>query len=235
MTEDFAAQKIKHDFCGFLILILLFSCSQKESGPPPEMVLVPEGEFIMGNGESESKVYLKPYLIDEFTVMNKQYKEFVEAAKHAEPKGWALAGYDKRLDDYPVVFTDYDDAEAYCGWLGKRLPTEEEWEKAARGTDGRKYPWGNHFDKKKANTSLSGIIGTVSASAYGSGKSPYGLYNMAGNVWEWTKAMDNSRKNRTVKGGSWGLSHRFSRTFSRIEYMAKDKTNNIGFRCAKDY
>ncbi len=224
----------------FISLIALLSCQKKENGSSTEMVLIPEGEFTMGSNEGhadegpERKVYLKSFLMDKFAVTNEQYKKFIGVTNRSMPKSWIFTGYNSDFKDYPVNFVSYKDGVAFCMWLGKRLPTEEEWEKAARGTDGRKYPWGNHFDKTKANTSLGGIMGTVPVNFFETGKSPYGLFNVAGNVWEWTSTPGKNKEKRTAKGGSWGLSHRFSRTFSRVEYETKSRVNNIGFRCAKD-
>lgn len=224
----------------FISLVIILSCSKKENDILSNMALIPAGEFIMGSNEGavderpERNVYLKFFLMDKYTVTNDQYKKFIDETKRSAPKNWVFSGYNSDLKDHPVVFVNYNDAETYCMWLVKRLPTEEEWEKVARGADKRKYPWGNSFDKTNANTSLRGIMGTVPVNSYESGKSPYGLYNMAGNVWEWTSTIGQNKETRITKGGSWGLSHRFSRTFSRVEYSAKARTNNIGFRCAKD-
>lgn len=204
------------------------------------MVLIPEGEFVMGSNEGiadegqDRTVFLKSFYMDKYEVTNEQYKKFIDAVEYSMPKGWIFSGYDPEIKDHPVVFVNYDDAYAYCRWLEKRLPTEEEWEKSSKGTDGRKYPWGNHFRKDKANTSLGGNSSTAPVNSYETGKSPYGLFNMAGNVWEWTDTSGQDKRRKIVKGGSWGLSHRFSRTFSRAEYKAKAKTNNIGFRCTRD-
>ena len=199
------------------------------------MALVPEGEFTMGetgNG-SEKKVFLKAFYIDKFEVTNGEYRQFVDKTRYREPRDWALLGYREDRKEYPVVYVNFEDATEYCKWSGKRLPTEEEWEKAARGTDGQIYPWGNEFDRGKANTSLSGIVGTVRVGSYKGGKSPYGLYDVAGNVWEWTSSNYNE-KSKTVKGGSWGLSHKLAKAFARTGYDQNTRINNLGFRCAKD-
>jgi formylglycine-generating enzyme required for sulfatase activity len=233
-------KKRTRHFIFFIVFIIAVSCQKKKEVSLSDMALIPEGEFIMGSNEGdvdetpERKINLKSFLIDKYDVTNEQYKKFVAATNRPEPKNWFFTGYDSKLKDHPVSFVDFKNAKAYCAWLGKRLPTEEEWEKAARGTDGRKYPWGNHFDKSKANTSLGGIMGTVPVDYYSSGQSPYGVFNMAGNVWGWTSSRGKSDEKMIVKGGSWGLSHRFSRTFSRVEYETKARVNNIGFRCALD-
>lgn len=218
-----------------LIFISILGCAKSAE----DMALVPKGEFIMGSSAGENDEYperklsLEAFYIDKFEVTNEAYKQFVTKTKHREPKNWAVYGYKDEEKDYPVVFVDYSDASGYCKWANKRLPTEEEWEKAARGTDGRIYPWGNEFDSNKANTSLSGIIGAAKVGAYENGKSPYGIYDMAGNVWEWTNS-NYDEKRKAVKGGSWGLSHRFARTFTIIGYKPDARINNLGFRCAKD-
>ncbi len=217
-----------------LLICILISCSKL----PEDMVLIPGGEFIMGSNKEkdegpERRVFLKPFYIDKFEITNANYKQFVKETKHREPKDWMIYGYREDKKDHPVVFVSLGDATEYCKWMKKRLPIEEEWEKAARGPDGSIYPWGNKFEQERANTSLSGIVGTTKAGLYKGGSSPYGVYDMAGNVWEWTDS-DYIEKTKVVKGGSWGLSHRFARTFTRIGYKPDTKINNLGFRCAKD-
>lgn len=232
--KNIAANKI-FSFVWLLTIFTLCGCSKQ----PEDMALIPEGEFIMGsNMEAQSegpekKVFLKAFFIDKSEVTNETYRQFVKETNHREPKNWTIYGYREEEKDYPVIFVDYADAAAYCKWTKKRLPTEEEWEKAARGTDGRIYPWGNEFDSSKANTSLSGIVGTTKVGTYDNGKSPYGIYDMAGNVWEWTDSHYNESR-KVVRGGSWGLSHRFARAFTRIGYEPDTRINNLGFRCAKD-
>jgi len=216
-------------------LLMLSGCSRTPEG----MVLVPEGKFKFGSslGEAddgpEREVSLESFYIDIYEVTNGEYKKFVKATGHREPKDWVIQGYNDKKASHPVVFVRLEDARSFCDWAGKRLPTEEEWEKAARGVDGNIYPFGMDFDPDKANTSLSGIVGTTEVGSYPEGTSPYGLFDMAGNVWEWTDS-DYGKGRFAARGGSWGLSHRFARTFSRVGYAPDVRINNLGFRCAKD-
>ena len=232
--KDIATNKI-FSFVWLITIFILCGCNKQ----PEDMVLISEGEFIMGSNMEaqdegpEKKVFLKAFFIDKYEVTNETYRQFVKETNHREPKNWIVYGYREEEKDYPVIFVDYADAAEYCKWANKRLPTEEEWEKAARGRDGRIYPWGNEFDSSKANTSLSGIIGTTKAETYKDGISPYGLYDTAGNVWEWTDSQYNESR-KAVRGGSWGLSHRFARAFTRVGYKPDTRINNLGFRCAKD-
>jgi iron(II)-dependent oxidoreductase len=132
------------------------------------MVEIPAGEFTMGNdaGDDDEKpahtVPLEAFEMDMFEVTNADFAKF-----------------------HPVVKVTWDDADAYCQWAGKRLPTEAEWEKAAKGEEGLLYPWGNEWDPAKANTKESGFRGTVAVGSFAEGASPYGVFDMAGNVWEW--------------------------------------------------
>ena len=221
----------------FLIVVsgVVVGCGSGTGG----MAFVEEGEFAMGSDSSEPDegpmrvVFVGSFYMDINEVTGADYKVFTEKTKHKMPKNWRIYGYKVALADYPVTFVSRTDAESYCSWKGKRLPTEVEWEKAARGVDGLIYPWGNKFDRASANTSLSGIVGVASVGKYETGKSPYGMLDMAGNVWEWTVS-DYNEKTAVVRGGSWGLSHRFARTFTRLGYNPETRVNNIGFRCVKD-
>ncbi len=218
-----------------ICILILLACSR----PPSDMVMIESGEFVMGsntkgsNENPERKVWLNDYFMDKYEVTNEAYLRFVKQIKHEEPKDWQVYGYMEDKKNHPVVFVSFDDASGYCKWSGKRLPTEEEWEKAARGTIGYIYPWGNEVETGRANTSIEDMVGTTKVGMYEGGRSPYGLYDMAGNVWEWTSSTYIS-KEKVVKGGSWGLSHKLARTFIRIGYEPTTKTNNVGFRCAKD-
>lgn len=203
-----------------------------------DMILVPPGEFIYGT--DGQKVTLAAFYIDTYEVTNRKYKEFVNATKRREPRGWFIYGYKKDETEHPITLVSFKDAEEYCRWAGKRLPTEEQWEKAARGADGRRYPWGMEWDRERANTSLSGIVGTAPVGSYPGGKSLVGAQDMSGNLWEWTSSDFNDPfskatvKAKVVRGGSWGLTHRFASTYFRVGYNPTTVINNIGFRCARD-
>jgi len=165
------------------------------------MVYVPAGEFIMGSTEGTNNeqplhaVYLDAYWINRTEVTNAQYRQCVEAGVCASPsERYSVIIFneepyfdDPRRQDYPVVYASWADADAYCRWAGKRLPTEAEWEKAARGTDRRSYPWGNEWDPSKLNSWNDGWShhGLMDVGRYLEGASPYGALDMAGNVWEW--------------------------------------------------
>jgi len=169
----------------------------------PETALIPDGAFLMGSLESETtpeceapqhKVELPAYRIGVYPVTNEQYAEFIKQAKHPAPKkvGWFGRNPPKDKLDHPVIGVSWYDALAYCRWLSEktgrayRLPTEAEWEKAARGSDGRVYPWGDEWDAGRCNCLSSD---TTPVTAYPSGQSPYECYDMVGNVWEWTSTL----------------------------------------------
>ncbi|MEK6590045.1 MAG: formylglycine-generating enzyme family protein [Nitrospinota bacterium] len=157
----------------------------------------------LDNEIPQREVYLSDYLIDTYPVTNAKYKKFIESGAYNQEALWSEAGWqyisqknplgNKDLDnilngepDCPVVNVSWYEAEAFAKWAGKRLPTEAEWEKAARGTDGRMYPWGNTFDKSLLNCSEAMIKKTTPVTKYPQGQSVYGCFDMAGNVWEWT-------------------------------------------------
>ncbi|MHB8482529.1 MAG: formylglycine-generating enzyme family protein [Nitrospiria bacterium] len=234
------------------------------------MVRIPAGPFIMGSDERDGiigidvgvdeiprhQVVLPDYDIDRFEVTNKQYEAFVHATGHRVPSEPRFPEYYQWRDghppgdqeNYPVSYVDYEDASAYCAWRAERLPTEAEWEKAARGTDGRKWPWGNKYDPKKCNTDDSRLHWTVSVGSLPEGASPYGVMEMCGNLAEWTSSWyqpypGNSLKResfgetlKVVRGGAWSLpAHPFSRTSHRSYAVKPDKRHrSIGFRCARD-
>jgi len=176
--------------------------------PPfePEMVLIPAGDFLMGSDPSVDKwarddeqpqhtLSLPDYYLAKTPLTNAQYAAFVQATGHRQPEHWKDRKPPSGQEDHPVVYVSWYDAVAYCNWLssvtGKpyRLPSETEWEKGARGTDGRIYPWGNQWDAERCHTVESGKGDTTPVGAYPQGASPYGLLDMAGNVWEWTRSL----------------------------------------------
>ncbi|MBI3989799.1 MAG: SUMF1/EgtB/PvdO family nonheme iron enzyme [candidate division NC10 bacterium] len=252
-----------------VVLLLLV---QREAPPPlsvaptpqapsgtSEMVLIPAGEFQIGSDANDSealsnekprhKVYLDAYSIDKYEVTNALYKRFMEPTGRAAPAYW----YDDKLNGptQPVVGVSWHDADAYCKWAGKRLPTEAEWEKAARGTDGRKYPWGDQWDASRANTEALKVGKTVAVGSYPSGVSPYGVHDLAGNVWEWVqdwydKEYYQQSPDRNPQGPSSGQDKilrggaLFYRVPARVRtadrrHDAPDAryTAHVGFRCAR--
>ena len=222
------------------------------------MVLVPAGEFTMGSWASDAderpvrRVYLDAFFMDMYHVSVGQYTKFLDETSHDAPPEWNImsrAMHQKR----PVVNVDWADAAAYCKWAGKRLPTEAEWEKAARGTDGRTYPWGDEYPTRlRANSGndkwsdhwVVAPVGTLEA-----GKSPYGIYDMAGNVWEWvsdwyapdyykTSPLRNPTgpsmgEYKVVRGGSWGSNAEGLRSAERETHVPSFQGFGTGFRCAK--
>ena len=226
------------------------------SGEPENMVLVGGGEFTMGQddwwpkSQPAHKRDLKGFYIDKYEVTNAKYKAFVDATGHPKPPHWTK-GIPKKYLDHPVIYVNWFDAVEYCKWEGKRLPSEAEWEKAARGTDGRAFPWGDKFSKDKANTPQYGNEDTLPVGSFADGVSPYGAHDMAGNVFEWTDSWYRAYPGNThedenfgerykaLRGGSWydctyykcGIS---APTYNRISFNPAMRSIHFGFRCAKD-
>jgi formylglycine-generating enzyme required for sulfatase activity len=226
------------------------------------MALVPAGEFLMGSNEGASderpvhKVYLDAFYIGKFEVTTSQYAKFLKATGRKPPDKWSEMN---PMFDWarPVVGVDWNDADAYCRWAGKRLPTEAEWEKAARGTEGQKYPWGNddpsealaNFDWDSRRT-WRGYSTLTPVGSYETGKSPYWLYDVGGNVWEWvadwynSNAYQNNHERnpkgptsgplKVTRGGSWADKAYSVRTSNRRGIPPSDRYRDVGFRCAQD-
>ncbi len=220
-----------------------------------ELVYIPAGEFTMGSEGFSSenpvhKVYLDGYYIYKMLVTVKQYLTFCAVTGHAKPTApdfnpnWSKA-------DHPIVNVSWDDATAYCRWLsqqtGRRvtLPTEAQWEKAARGEDGREFPWGNTFDGNRLHRSATG---TASVGSFPGGASPYGVLDMAGNVWQWcadyygdTYYQSSPKQNptgpasgiyRVFRGGSWDNTNgEYFRCALRNGHTPSARDDNFGFRC----
>ena len=220
---------------------------------PNGMVLIPTGPFLYGDEKREVTID-HDYYMDVHPVTNAAYRKFIEAGGYDNQTYWSQEGWqwqtsetitqptfwdNKQFNgpDQPVVGVSYYEAEAYATWAGKRLPTEQEWEKAARGTDGREYPWGEEFDADRCANSVKGErkqptpVGTFPEEA-----SPFGCQDMAGNVVEWCASWFNEKKEgRVLRGGAWFLVNPEDfRCAVRDYYDPRDRDGLIGFRCAQD-
>jgi formylglycine-generating enzyme required for sulfatase activity len=236
-----------------------------------EMALVPAGEFIMGTDKIDKenthrkigsvkplyldqhpirKVNLEAFYIDKYEVTNEEYKKFLNASGYDElPGHWENGTYAEGTENYPVTHVTWREALTYALWAQKKLPTEAQWEKAARGTDGRNFPWGKNYEKGKSNIDTDGSRALVNVGSYPGDVSPYNVYDLAGNVMEWTmdwylpypenayknprfgKVLKVLRGNAFQKAGHYFLdAYRYS--FSRTEADPNDYFENVGFRCA---
>ncbi|MEK7268081.1 MAG: formylglycine-generating enzyme family protein [Nitrospirota bacterium] len=235
------------------------------------MVLVPAGPFPMGvpkgdrdGGRDEyprHEVYLDVYYIDKFEVTNGRYLEFVRATGHRPPQNvkdpsrnlWQGGLIPESIADRPVINVDWYDADAYCKWAGKRLPTEAEWEKAARGTDDRRFPWGNVEPTHKHlnyNQRWQGEKTLMPVGSYAAGKSPFGAYDMAGNVWEWVadwydplyyeQSPERNPKgpelgtHKVLRSSGWEVETPLVRSVTRVKSDPLNRNHSTGFRCASD-
>ena len=237
---------------------------------PEGMVYVSAGEFIMGSDPEvdpmtdaldelpQHKVLLDAYFIDKYEVSNADYTKFVEATGHRNSIFWDNPKFNH--PDQPVVGVTWGDAAAYAEWVGKRLPTEAEWEKAARGTDGRIWPWGNEFDPTKCNFDdegkfdghLDGFAMAAPVKSFEQGASPYGALNMVGNVAEWVadwfeaeyyfvSPVENPKGpptsgmgKKSWRGASWFAGSEQMRCAFREYDDIVASGQILGFRCAKD-
>jgi formylglycine-generating enzyme required for sulfatase activity len=226
-----------------------------ESGQTSEagMVYIPGGVFTMGSDEGDEYerpahvVTLKPFFIDALEVSCGEYAKFVSATDRQPPAAWTNGACRPGTEQHPVTDVDWYDASAYASWAGKRLPTEEEWECAARGFDQRKYPWGNEWRVGAANAGDSSAGEVVDVGSNPAGKSPFGAMDLAGNAWEWTasdlKFYPGSRLTRrdaerkVIRGGSWAKDNPPDWTTTFRGFAAPSGGNDyskIGFRCARD-
>lgn len=199
------------------------------------MVIIPGSDFLMGN--RKRKMHIDSYYIDRYPVTNAEYKKFLDSFPAEQrprlPRSWDEK-YPIDRANHPVSGVSFSAASGYAEWADKRLPTEAEWEKAARGTEGLKYPWGNQFDRTKCNTDESGINDTTPVDRYQNGASPYGVMDMAGNVWEWVSDWAPNGVEKIIKGGSYKHDQDFALSSSRDSYNPNSgRASSVGFRCAK--
>jgi formylglycine-generating enzyme required for sulfatase activity len=265
---------------------------QPRSKDNAEMVYVPAGEFAMGGdpapaaNQAANSIYLNAFWMDKFEVTNEQFQQFAGATGYqtdAEKQGWGYEFVNARWEQtrgitwraprgsagdmadkmkYPVVLVSWNDANAYCAWAGERLPTEAEWEKSARGTDARAFPWGNTWDGTKLNFcdvncgfawKDSSVNDRYAESApVGSlpqGASVYGIQDLAGNVWEWTadwfgadyyKTMPTrnptgpaSGQFKILRGGAWSIDSSYARTTAGFPAVPEYRERSVGFRCVQ--
>ncbi len=238
-----------------------------------QMVRIPAGEFLMGTREEDvdaitekygierkfierevpqRKVFVDEFEIGKYPVTNFEYQAFVQDTGHQPPRHWEGDQYPEGLGDHPVVNVSWHDAVAYCEWLSEktghpyRLPTEAEWEKAARGADGRQFPWGDEWDESRCNTAEGGPGTTTPVGQYSpDGDSPYKVADMAGNVWEWCADWfefypgssfpnkDHGVAFRMLRSGSWHLKRVYARCTARLRDYPDNRNDVVGFRCAR--
>jgi len=224
------------------------------------LLYVPAGEFTMGsdNGNADEKpvhqVNLDAFWIDLTEVTNSMYAKCVKDGKCDPPSSTKSYTHDNyygnsQFDNYPVIYVSWDNAKAYCTWADRRLPTEAEWEKAARGTNANVYPWGNNAPNSNL-LNYNNVVGdTTAVGKYPNGKSLYGAYDMAGNVWEWVADWysdtyyigspssnplgPDSGQDRVLRGGSWNHDYDFVRSADRNGYSPTITDSHFGFRCSR--
>ncbi len=261
----------------FIIITLSLLNSACFRRTPDGMVPIPAGEFMMGTDAVDEanlaaehgivkpwfvdegpahKVYVPFYYIDRNEVSNGEYAEFIQAANRPAPPYWENGVYAEGTGTHPVVMVQWTEAQDYCRSKGGRLPSEAEWEKAARGIDGRTYPWGDVFDLKKGN--IGGAVGNLKpVGSYTSGESPFGVLDMVGNVWEWTsnwyqpypgssyRSDKFGQRLKVIRGNSWSSIGHFhpdihtqvlkyhSTTTFRLFAPPEATISDVGFRCIK--
>jgi len=258
-----------------LIILVLFSgCFRRV---PDGMIEVPAGDFTMGTNEVDESnlaaehgivkpwlvdegpahtVHLPLYYIDKYEVTNARYAEYIRKSKRSAPPYWENGQYAVGTGAFPVVLIQWHEAQGYCHSIGGRLPSEAEWEKAAKGGENTRYPWGNDFDLKKAN--IGGYVGDLSpVGSFETGKSRLGAFDMIGNVWEWTsdwyepypgstyESRSFGGKSKVIRGNSWSSVGHFSpevqntllkfhsTTTYRLFAPPDANITDVGFRCIK--
>jgi formylglycine-generating enzyme required for sulfatase activity len=216
--------------------------------PPEGMVYVPGVTFQMGRDDGDEferpahAVTVAPFFLDRTEVTNDQYQEFVKQTGHRAPLHWKKGSYPEGTGRLPVVNVSWQDASEYARWAGKRLPTEEEWEFAARGTDSRLYPWGAEWNPNLANTEETSRQRLVEVGSYSAGASPYGALDLCGNVWEWTASdlakyttgQPETADIKVIRGGSADTPRDVATATYRGAVQPGKRYDKTGFRCARD-
>ena len=197
-----------------------------------KFVRIPRGIFLYGESKTPTRIE-ENFEIGKYPVTVGEFREFISATGYDAGSRWLNPGF-QQDDNHPVVCVNTQDAEAFCAWAGCRLPTEQEWEYAARGPEGKLYPWGDSEPKEnllhwsgEANKS-----GTCPVGTHPLGSSQFGIQDMAGNVWEWTNS--NTDNYRVIRGGGWNNgSASWVRASLRDGRVPVFRDGNLGFRCAR--
>ncbi|MDT0459373.1 SUMF1/EgtB/PvdO family nonheme iron enzyme [Streptomyces sp. DSM 41527] len=210
---------------------LLTPGAQRHRHPADGKLMIEVEEGLYLGGADNTPGWLPAYFIDIYPVTNADYFRFTSATGHPAPTHW---GTDRRcpdsIFDHPVVWTTWRDANAYAAWAGKALPTSEQWEKAARGAKGSIYPWGAAATAAKCNVQETGIGNTTPVSRYHSGVSPFGVYDMCGNTWEWC-ATESKAGRRAFKGSAFTSPFALADPASFNDAYETMSDNDTGFRC----
>lgn len=192
------------------------------------MALVDAGIFLYG--PDDKPVWLPAFYIDVYPTTNDDYARFVAATSHRPPMHWIDRRCPDNLLDHPVVFVTWHDAHAYADWAGKALPSSQQWEKAACGAGGDTYPWGNQATPAKCNVRENGVGATTPSDRYRSGVSPYGVYDLCGNVWEWCATETDPRRHE-LKGSAFTSSFDRAAPSAFNDASADMYDDDTGFRC----
>lgn len=230
------------------------SPSSADAPPPPPagMALIRGGAFRMGRDDGDEyerpahTVNVKPFYLDRYEVTCEEYQKFVDAAGHPAPRSWPGGRHPPGQGRRPVTDVRWPDAVAFAKWAGKRLPSEEEWEFAARGGDDRLYPWGDMWKQKAANAFVTSARGVVDVGSFTEGTTPQEVYDMIGNAWEWTSSEMKPYPGgqlprlpagdlRVIRGGSWREDADVTSTYrAYLQAEGGKDYSATGFRCAQN-